>query len=147
MNIGLDSPPPQPSPRLQGIINSKRGPDSSPMNALAGLLASSPPPQNALAGLLASARPQNSGLFPSAPPSSPGLIESVLRARKTGLGFASPPEPPRNALLGMYGLGEHAIKSNPPNLAAQVDCYCWEGQGGHYNVADWIEKAAREAGR
>ena len=54
--------------------------------------------------------------------------------------------PARNSLRDMVELG----RIQPPvkrTLADQVSCFCWESEQGHYNISDWIEKAALRVGR
>jgi hypothetical protein len=154
---------PRPKSRSSpGIINAMRGIGlgmTSPTTPSRGIINNAlrnagleRQPANTLAQFASMSEDDGVGLLGRSPAANTlGLLGSmphVGNAMSAGLGFvpATPP-PARNNLLGMYGLGEFALKSNPSTLADEVTCHCWEDQNGHYNIGDWIEKAARDVGR
>lgn len=133
-------------------------------NKLAGLLAKAPPPTNALrdamnhgslskspglgllghvdptprssaTGLLASAMEPTPRLFPT------GLLASAMKPTPDWLTIETPPVMSRQEMMSRM------IAKRPGSLADEIDCYCWKIDGGYNNIADWIEKAAKDAGK
>lgn len=135
------------APLTSGIIDRlrdaglRRADDqTTQLNALASLLGSGPGAMP-LGGILDSF----SSTLPSTPAAPPAMVP-VAPPRNTFVGMIPPP-PSGNALREIAGLGMPTRTSAPQTLADQVRCYCWENENGHSNIAAWIERAAKAAGR